>query len=166
MAEQQDRLAAMAKLWELIKGTKVAMMTSWTGERLRSRPMQGYQDEFAGELFFFTKLNSGKTEEVDRFDQINLAYVDPSKQNYVSVCGKGTISTDREPMKQYWNKHIAAWFPQGLEDPDLGLIRVEVEDAEYWDGTTSSMKYLWEVSRANMTGRAPDVGDHAAVKVR
>ena len=35
---------------------------------------RGAQEEFAGELFFFTHLDSGKTDEVKRYDQLNLAY--------------------------------------------------------------------------------------------
>jgi general stress protein 26 len=63
-----DRKDAHAKLWSMIKGIRVAMLTSWDGHRMHTRPMHGYQEEFSGELWFFTKLDSGKTHEVMRFD--------------------------------------------------------------------------------------------------
>ncbi len=96
-----DRAQAQKKLWAMIKDIRVAMLTSWDGEQMHARPMHGYQEEFAGELFFFTKLDSGKTHEVMRYDQVNLAYADIKSQIYVSIAGRAEIVTDRELMKRY-----------------------------------------------------------------
>src|SRR3954447_18078669 len=52
-----DRKDAYAKLWSMIKGIQVAMLTSWDGHRMHTRPMHVYQEEFSGELWFFTKLD-------------------------------------------------------------------------------------------------------------
>ena len=157
--EHPDRQAAEAKLWEMIKGIKVAMMKSWDGQEMHSRPMHGYQEEFAGKLYFFTKHNSGKTDEINRYDKINLAYADNDSKTYVSVAGEGRVTTDRALIDKFWNVHAGAWFPQGKEDPDLALIEVDALGAQYWDGTSSSMVYLYQVARANLTGREPNMGD-------
>jgi general stress protein 26 len=160
-----DRAEAKAKLWAMIKDIKVAMMTSWDGDEMHSRPMHGYQQEFEGKLYFFTKHDSGKTSEIGRYDKINLAYADIKANSYVSVSGRGSISTDRELMKRYWSPMASAWFPKGLDDPDLALIEVDADSAQYWDSTSSSMRYLWEVARANLTGREPDMGDNAKLEL-
>jgi general stress protein 26 len=47
----------------MIKGIKVAMLTSWDGEEMHSRPMHGHQEEFAGKLYIFTKLDSGRATQ-------------------------------------------------------------------------------------------------------
>ena len=36
------RNEAQAKLWSMIKEIKVAMMTTWDGAAMHSRPMHGY----------------------------------------------------------------------------------------------------------------------------
>lgn len=154
-----DRARAQAKLWSMIKDIRVAMMTTWDGRHMHSRPMHGYQEGFAGELFFFTHLDSGKTSEVGRYDQLNLAYADHKANSYVSVAGRGEVVRDRALIDKHWNPHVAAWFPKGKDDPDTGLIRVTAEGAQYWDSTSSGMVYLWEVARANVTGEEPDVGE-------
>jgi general stress protein 26 len=82
------------------------------------------------------------------------------------VSGRGRISTDREQMQKFWNPMVSAWFPNGLDDPDLALIEVEADSAQYWDATSSTMRYFWEVASANLTGREPDMGDNAKVKIR
>lgn len=161
-----DRSEALAKLWSLIKGIKVAMLTSWDGQRMRARPMQGFQDIFEGELRFYTKGHGKKVDEVTSYDQVCLAYADHDEQVYVSVAGKARLTRDRALLEKHWNRHVAAWFPQGLDEPDLAMIVVEVEEAEFWDSTSSSMKYLWEVTKANLTRSTPDVGDNQRVVVQ
>lgn len=166
MAYQEDRSEALAKLWALIKDMRAAMMTTWDGERMRSRPMHGFQDAFQGELWFFTHMDSGKTREVERYDQLNLAYVDPAENTYVSISGQGEVSRDRGVMEKYWSSAVAAWFEKGLDDPDIALIKVTVEDAEYWDMTASRMRYLWETGRASVSTHTPELGEQAKIKVR
>lgn len=156
---KDDSAEAHAKLWSMIKDVRVAMMTTWDGHHMHSRPMHGYQEEFAGELFFFTHLNSGKTDEVRRYDQLNLAYADTKDNTYVSVAGRGEVVRDKALIDKYWNRHVAAWFPKGKDDPDTGLIKVTAEGAQYWDSTSSGMVYLFQVVKANLTGSEPNVGE-------
>jgi len=131
------------------------------GRRADARaPDARHQKEFAGKLYFFTKLNSGKTDEIEHHDKLNLAYADIGKNSYVSVAGRGRVTTDRARMKEFWSPMASAWFPKGLDDPDLGLIEVEADSAQYWDATSSSMRYLWQVATANLTGREPDMGEN------
>lgn len=58
-AHPPGRNEAQAKLWSMIKDIKVAMMTRWDGTAMHARPMHGYQEEFEGKLYFFTRLHSG-----------------------------------------------------------------------------------------------------------
>ena len=160
-----DRAREHEKLWSMIKDIKVAMMTTWDGHHMHSRPMHGYQEEFAGELFFFTHLESGKTHEVNRYDQLNLAYADIDSNTYVSVAGRGEVVRDKALIDRYWNPHVSAWFPKGKDDPDTALIRVTAEGAQYWDSTSSGMVYLWEVAKANVTSTEPHVGENRKVEL-
>jgi general stress protein 26 len=165
MAEAQDTAQAQAKLWSLIKDVRVAMLTTHDGRRLRSRPMHGFQDSFEGKLWFFSKLDSGKAQEVDRDHDVNLAYSDVEHHVFVSVSGVARLVRDREIMQRYWSPVVSAWFPKGLDDPDLGLIEVTVEFAEYWDADESRMRYLWEVAKAGARGKRPDVGEHGRLNL-
>ena len=115
-----DRKDAHAKLWSMIKGIRVAMLTSWDGHRMHTRPMHGHQEEFSGELWFFTKLDLGKTHEVMRFDQVNLAYADIGSNTYVSVAGKAEVVLDRELVKRFWNSARQRLVPEGSGRPGPG----------------------------------------------
>ena len=91
--------------------------------------------------------------------KIDLAYADIGDNNYVSIAGKGRVITDRARIEKYWSPMASAWFPKGLDDPNLALIEVDADSAQYWDSTDSTMRYLWEVATANLTGREPDMGE-------
>ena len=46
------------------------------------------------------------------------------------------------------------------------LIEVDADSAQYWDSTDSTMRYLWEVATANLTGREPDMGKSARIDLK
>lgn len=145
----------IAKLGELIKDIRVAMLTTADTEgRLHSRPMSNQDHEFDGTLWFFTGANSGKVHELARDSHVNLSYANPDDQKYVSVSGRASISRDKAKMKELWSPIHKAWFPDGLDDPNLALLRVEVDSAEYWDAPASSVVQLYGFAKAILTGKA------------
>lgn len=81
-----SRGEAIHKLVEEIKGVRIAMLTTRAANgELHSRPMATQDQDFQGELWFFTAFDSGKSEELIANPQVNVAYVDPSSNRYVSV---------------------------------------------------------------------------------
>ena len=91
MADSTDRAEGLGKLWPMIRNIRVAMLTTWDGDHLRSRPMHAHIDEATGELCFFTRLDSGKTREARRYDEVNVAFADNSGKTWVSVSGRARI---------------------------------------------------------------------------
>lgn len=121
-------------LGEKIHGIRVAMLTTMDPDGvLRSRPMEAPQTDFDGRLWFFTDSQSGKVASIKNDQHVNLAYASLDDNRYVSVAGRARLVRDRERMKELWTPMLHAWFPKGLEDPELSLICVDVESTEYWD---------------------------------
>lgn len=150
------------KLWSMIKDIEVCMLTTVEEDgSLRSRPMAGQQDEFEGTLWFFTRASSHKTMEVAGHHQVNLSYADPDDQEFVSVSGPAELVRDRTKARELWSEPLRTWFPKGLDDPDLALLRVTVEKAEYWDSPSATMVYLYGYAKARLTGQSPKPGDNA-----
>ncbi|CAN5790934.1 pyridoxamine 5'-phosphate oxidase family protein [soil metagenome] len=149
------------KLWDKIKDVRIAMMTTVeTDDTLRSRPMYLQQAEFDGNLWFFTRDDSGKVQEIMHNKQVNLGFSDPSDDLYVSVSGKAQITDDRAKEEDLWNPTLKAWFPDGLDDPHLTLIRVSADQAEYWDSPSSKMVQLYGFVKAAVTGERADPGEN------
>jgi general stress protein 26 len=144
MCEALTREEAIRKLSEMIKGIRVAMLTTVT-ERgwLRSRPMVAQQDQpFDGTLWFLSSASTRKARDVRDRQQVNLCYVSTARDRYVSVSGVAALLADPERVASTWNSVYAEWFPKGPTDPDLVLIKVQVQEAEYWDPTAHRMAKL------------------------
>ena len=58
----------------------------------------------------------------------------------------------------------AIFFPQGKDDPDLVLIRVEIERAEYWDGPGTIAGKIFSLAAAAITGNPGVMTDNAKVE--
>ncbi|MDB5047738.1 MAG: ral stress protein [Fibrobacteres bacterium] len=132
-----DNRDEKANLWpdllEKIRDVKFAMLTTENEDgTLHSRPMATLRTKEEGFLWFFTGRSTLKAREIEHHSRVNLAYVSGDNETFVSVAGVGRLMEDTDKAEQLWNSDMEAWFPQGLEDPDLALIQVEVGSVEYW----------------------------------
>ena len=151
-----ERQQAIAKLGKLIAEVKYAMLTTADEDgTLRSRPMATQNaDDFDGYLWFFTRASSPKAGEVEREHQVNVAYAEPKDQTFVSVSGTANLVRDKAKAEALWTPAMKAWFPKGLEDPDVALLKVHVEKAEYWDTPNSTFVHVVGFVKATVTGKA------------
>lgn len=128
------------KLGEMIKDIQVAMLTTKEEDgTLHSRPMIAQQEEFDGNLWFFTSANSAKAGDVESSHFVNVSFARPDDERFVSVSGTAELVRDPQKIRERWNPVLKNWFPEGENDPDLALIRINVEEAEYWDIRSGKM---------------------------
>jgi general stress protein 26 len=94
---------------------------------------------------------------------VNLAYADSNADKYVSVAGTAEILRDREKLDELWSPFHTAWFPKGKDDPEIALIKVTVESAEYWNVPESKMVQVLGFAKAALTGKRYEPGEHGEV---
>lgn len=166
MDNNTDRNENIKKLREMIKDIRFAMLTTVEEDgTLHSRPMATQEVEFDGDLWFFTNAKAPKVEEVQHDQHVNVSYSEPNEQKYVSVSGKAQLVSDRQKIEELWNPLFKAWFPQGLDDPDLALLKVSVDKAEYWDSPSSKVVRLLGFAKALVTGKPiSNPGDNAKIE--
>jgi general stress protein 26 len=163
-ADRMTREEMVNKVSDLIKDIKIAMLTTEAEDGvLRSRPMATQKDPFDGTLWFFTSASSGKVNEVDWNPEVNLSYAKPSDTKYVSISGNAEIVRDRAKMEELWSDIYKAWFPQGLNDPDVCLLKVEVSTAEYWEAKSGKMVQLFGSLKALGTAERAQGAAHGAM---
>lgn len=162
----QGRAEALHKLHDLVTNINFAMLTTVASDgTLRSRPMSTLQfDTETGVLWFFTADDSPKTDEIASEHQVGLSYASPDKQDYVSISGRARLTRDHTKIAELWTPMAKLWFPKGIEDPRLALLRVEVEAAEYWDSPSGMMVGLYGLAKLALTGKPPkDVGENVKI---
>jgi general stress protein 26 len=150
------------KLAQMIKDIGVAMITTQSSDgTLHSRPMAAPKHAFDGDLWFFTAADSAKAAEVAANPRVNVAFAEPNTARYISISGRATLTHDRGRAEAMWTPLLKGWFPGGVEDPHLALLRVEVDHAEYWDAKSSRMLVFFSLLKAAATGKPPQhLGEH------
>ena len=166
--DRSEKSEKLAKLADLIKDIKVCMMTTNDEGTFRSRPMWNKaeaSDVRGGKLYFFTNKNDAKVAEIADDRDVNCSFSDPAGDEYVSVSGRGRVTTDTALAERLWDTSLKAWFPDGPASPEVGIIAVDVTAAEYWDAPDSAMVHLWGVAKAAVTGESPEPGGNQKIDV-
>ncbi len=156
---------AVKKLGALIKDIKFAMLTSIDGGVLRARPMVTQKREFDGTLWFLTSTRTHKVSEIEADPRVCVSYSDVDDNNYVSVSGTAQVVQDRAKIEEMWNPVYKAWFPEGLDDPTICVLRIDVEQAEYWDSPSSAVANIAGFIKAVATGKQAKGGEHEQVNL-
>lgn len=157
-SDHVERLNAM------IGSVEIAMLTSAGDDgSLHSRPMtvQAVQDD--GTVWFFTRATAGVAYESDGGAPVNVSYVDAKRSIYISIAGTASLCDDRAKMDELWDPRLSAWFPKGLDDPEMRLLRVEIDRAEYWDVTQNALALLAGFARKAITGKTEGIGTHERI---
>lgn len=156
-----DNAANVDRAWELMKKIGFAMLVTRDGDRLRARPMSAYPERENDAIFFLTDARHHKDEEIARNPSVNLSFANASDQKYVSVTGSAAISNDRAKIKQLFSTPAKAWW-HSADDPNIRVLKVTPDAAEFWDSPGSVISYV-KMAAAAMTGTRPDVGDNRKV---
>jgi general stress protein 26 len=165
---KQTRENDLEKLRELVKDIDFCMLTTVDeGGDLHSRPMSSNGDiDQDGDIWFFTNASSHKVSEIAKLPKVNVSFADPDNQRYVSVSGTAQLVRDRAKIDELWRPEFKMWFPEGKDDPEVALLRVNLEKAEYWDSPSSTIGYALSFVSSIVTGKEPDLGENKKVDFR
>ena len=146
MAQMENPIA---RLKEVIAGIDLAILTTIRPDgTLHSCPMATHGIDASGAFWLISGSNTEKVEAVRTIQRVNLCFAEPARQRYVSVSGFCELVRDRALAKQLWKPSYSLWFAGGPEDPDLILMKIIVQQAEYWDPAHSRMVTLSGFSSA------------------
>lgn len=147
------------KIAELVKGIRIAMMTTQAADgSMDSRPMAVQDKPFDGTLWFLTRGSSGKVGELERDRNVILTFAEPSDSKYIALRGRATVSRDRGKIHELWNHMYKAWFPEGEDDPEITVLRVDVTDGDFWEASSSKLVVYAKYLAAAVTGGSVPVG--------
>ena len=158
-ATEDDR----KKLCSLTRDVHIVMLTTMDRDgSLRARPMANKDNDFSDALCFLTQASAHTALEVGRNDEVCLCFADPGLHTYVSVSGRARLTRDTAKAKELWSPYAKIWFPDGIDDPDLAILAVEPERAEYWDSPSSAFVAIFGLLPL-LAGRPPRLGDNQKI---
>ncbi len=165
MESKPQKNEQMEKVRDMVQDIRIAMMTTVNEQgNLISRPMAALQFDEDGNVWFFTKRTSPKVDQVESNEQqVNVSFASVSDADYVSISGTANEVNDRAKIDELWNPQAKAWFPKGKDDPELTLLKVHTNMAEYWDSNDSTMVRLFQQANAVLTGSTPNMGENEKI---
>ena len=150
--------AERTQLCDLIENMTVGMLTNVNADgALVSRPMSPLEMDGNGALWFFTDARS---EKLEHLRVVNLSFTDAANSTYVSLSGSGQIEMDRAHIERLWTPFAKPWFPDGPDSPNLALLKLVPETAEYWDAPHSKMVRMFAMAASVVAGKPIGLGEH------
>jgi general stress protein 26 len=134
---------ATFQLRKLIGDADVAMLASGapSGE-IHSRPLMLAEVNDEGNLVFLVDGTAEWVTGLRAEDQVNVAITNDDDKTWVSVSGATRITEDKATLDRLWTKAAEAFFPDGIDSPQLRILNVLTTSAEYWDASSSRVQRL------------------------
>jgi general stress protein 26 len=110
-----------------------------------------------GDLWFVTSKQSLKVDELAANPNVGVIFFHEDDCSYVSIAGTARLCEDPDLVRAKWKEEWRAWFEAGADSPDICLIKVKVNEAEYWAPERAGLKVMFETARAALTGEHPEI---------
>ena len=148
---------AADKIKELAEGIDTCMFCTYNGSKLASRPMSVQQIDDYGNLWFLSHKRSNKNADISQNNTVELFFA-KGHDSFLSIHGQATIEFDRGKIKELWNPIIKVWMPEGVDDPNLSIIKVVPDDGYYWNNKHGKMVAIVKMTASLLTGKTMDDG--------
>jgi general stress protein 26 len=158
-----DTARDIDRVWDLMKKIGFAMLVTRDGEKLRARPMSAYLERDSNAIYFLTDTRRHKDDEIARNPNVNLSFADVGSQKYVSISGTAAVSNDRAKIRELFSTPAKAWW-DSAEDPNIRVLKISPDDAEFWDSPGTVISYV-KMAAAAVTGTRPEIGEHRKVAI-
>jgi len=148
---------AAEKFLDKLKASPFVMI-GLDGDHQHSEPMTAQiDDDQPNTLYFF----AGRDNRLAPGGAAMAQFA--AKGHDFFACLSGTVARDDNPAQidRLWNNAAEAYFPQGKADPNLTLLRFDIDSAELWEAEVSlggKLKMLF-----GGTIQADQLGTHAVV---
>ncbi len=153
---------SLADIAKLMKDIDFAVLSTRSeGGSIASRPMSNNRDvEYFGDSYFFTTTATGMVSEIEADALVAVNYTGSKgflgkPPVFVAVEGEAELIRDRAEFEKHWQPELKRWFKNGVETPELVLIKVHAERISYWDGTDNGdVELPWATTRQGFNARS------------
>jgi general stress protein 26 len=157
--EADPRGAVFAALGDVRTG-----MLGLVGGGDGAQPMTHFAEEAPGVIWFVSSTETDLVQSLGAGEDAEYVVISSDHDVHISLRGKLYQLHNDTKLDELWSPVIAAWFEGGRDDPRVALLRFEPEVANIWASTASTLRFGFEIARANLDqGHKPDVGVKATV---
>ena len=159
---------ALEKLRELLANFPIAtMITVESQGAITARPIGVVGDHaaFDGQLWFITDRRSRKVQAINAGAATSLIFEDHDKGAYLHLTGRAGVVEDRARLETLYTPVQRTWFPDGLDDPHMTLIRFDADQGEFWDKHNGLIRLAAAFAKSLVTGTPGSSGNTGTAKL-
>jgi len=162
MTHAHDPKDVEDRLWKEVHKQRFGML-GLTASHQHYQPMTAFAEPDNELIWFFTRDDTDLAKAVSADSK--AMFIVQSKDQDIHACIGGALAldNDRSRIEKYWNPMVAAWYPQGKDDPHLTLLRFTPDNAAVWLSEGGPVKFAFEIAKANLTHTTPDLGSRASL---
>lgn len=150
---------ALKQLKEIVGHQRVCMMVTDPSHYPSStRPMAVSEVDDNGVFWFLSLRTSEKFSDLEKDPRLTLHISNSSDQEYLTIHGRCEILNDMARKKELWSPFAKVWVPDGVENPDLRILKVTPTDGYYWDTKDGKVVAAAKMGFALLTGKTGDDG--------
>ncbi|NEX47786.1 pyridoxamine 5'-phosphate oxidase family protein [Pseudotabrizicola algicola] len=146
------------RFWKEMESVHSAMLS--VGDA-RHVPMSPYARKEDRAIWFITAQGTALVEAITSGQSDASLIVTGESNIHARIEGSASLVQDRAKLEELWNPVASSWF-DGIDDPDIRLIRLVPTEAEVWL-TSGGMGFAFELVKSKLTGKQPDTGEHFSV---
>lgn len=118
------------KFWRALADSPYLFLEP-TGASGRAVPMSPQLDKDADSaIWFFTHTKS----VFAGLGPVTATFQGKGHDMFARFDGTLVKETSQERFDRFWNNFVEAWYDEGKNDPDLLFLRMDLGNAEIWDG--------------------------------
>jgi general stress protein 26 len=140
--------------WEELEDDRYVML-GLIGDGNHAIPMTAQTDKSTyGQFWFFTT----KDNRLAKGGPAMAQFI--SKDHKIFACMKGNLVEEisKERLDKHWSNAVEAWYDGGKEDPNLLMLRYELDSVEVWE-QDMTMKGKFKLLTGT-TIKPGEAGDH------
>lgn len=116
------------------------LSTRTAGGEIAARPMSNNGDvEYDGDSYFFSYEEAHTIADIEREPKVGLSF--QGKKGllgkpplFAAVEGNAELIRDKSAFEAHWTSDLDYWFKDGIDTPNIVLIKVHATRVHYWDG--------------------------------
>jgi general stress protein 26 len=121
------------KLLKALKDDMTVMLGLAGVDEGHSKPMTAQLDDARpGTIWFFTAKDTDLVRAMGGSHRAVAHFVAKDHDLFASLHGQLLLDNDPATIDRLWNRFVAAWYQGGKSDPQLQLLRLELEEAQVW----------------------------------
>ena len=154
------------KLFKTLESERIGMLGLMGGEAGHFQPMTAYWEEETRTLWFFTYKDTDLAKAAGQEGKAAMfTFIDKDRHVFACFGGPLHLHYDRERIDRFWNPVVAAWFPDGKDDPRLSLLHLKADSADVWINEQGPVRFGLDILKSNLTKTTPDPGLHQTLRL-